>query len=94
LTGFQSSSLSAIGTGWTVTNFQCFLAEKPGTLTGTLSNFFGFKNTGAAATAHWAFFESGGMQSAFKGKVRFGDNTAPGALIEIAAGTPPRTPPR
>lgn len=82
MTGFHASSLATIGTGWTVTNYIGFLAEFP-TVNGTLTNFYGFKSTGASGTNRWAIYESGGMQSSHKGNFRFGDNTAPTAGVDI-----------
>lgn len=82
--GIYISTLSNIGTGWTLTNYCGMLIDKPGTITGTLTNFYGVKNNGVAATNHWFLYETGGMQSSHKGSLRLGDNTAPTTLLDIA----------
>lgn len=81
--GVYISTLASIGTGWTVTNYCGMLIDIPGTLTGTMTNFYGVKNNGAAATGRWFLYETGGMQSSHKGNFRFGDNTAPTAVVDI-----------
>lgn len=76
------SAVSSIGTGWTLTNYIGVLIDKPA-VTGTLTNFYGIKNNGAAATNFWFLYETGGMQSSHKGNLRLGDNTAPTALLDV-----------
>lgn len=80
--GVYISNQANIGVGCTVTNYCGMLIDKP-TVGGTLTNFYGIKNNGAAATNQWFLYETGGMQSSHKGRLRLGDNTAPTAVLDI-----------
>lgn len=80
--GLHISNNASVGTGWTVTNYIGVLIDKPGGA-GTVTNFYGVKNNGAAATNNWFLYETGGMQSSHKGRLRLGDNTAPTAILDV-----------
>lgn len=82
--GLHISNQASVPTGWTITNYIGMLIDLPGTLTGTITNFYGVKNNGAAATGRWFLYETGGMQSSHKGNLRLGDNTAPTTLFDVA----------
>lgn len=81
--GLYISTLASIGTGWTITNYHGMLIDIPGTITGTITNFYGVKNNGANATGRWFLYETGGMKSSHKGQLRIGDNTAPGKDLDL-----------
>jgi len=77
------SGFGTVGTGWTVTSWIGLLIDKP-IVTGTLTNFYGVKNNGAAAANYWFLYETGGMASSHKGTLRIGDNTLATKSLEIA----------
>lgn len=81
--GVYISAQTKVQTGWTLTNYIGMLIDYPNTVTGTLTNFYGIKNNGAAGTNRWFLFEGGGMQSSHKGNLRIGDNTAPTAVLDV-----------
>lgn len=81
------SNLWSIGTGWTVTNLIGLLVDFPGTLTGTLTNFYGVKNNANSGTNRWFLHSAGTAQNYLAGKLGLGIAVPLSALhIEGATG--------